>query len=222
MIDLCFMLADLGRPQYRIAAEAMLTSARACMEFVPVQLSDRESKPAPGVDLVVRDDVRRENVMIARAKLFRDYVKHASNNSVMCDADVAWQRDPSELFDGSFDVGVCWRSWHAAMPYYGGLILVRHGSEAALEFLNDWWFLIATMPPELQKWWGDQLSLAILLGRGKPNSLVNLNGCRVKVFDGADVMFQIADIEQKPPTNAYCVHRQGKVKAAMMARDAAA
>lgn len=216
------MLADLGRPQYRVAAGDMLTSARACMKFNPVQLSDATSEPASGVDLVVRDQVRRENVMLARAKMLRDYAKHASHNVVMCDADVIFQRDPGELFDGTFDIGVLWRAWHAAMPYYGGLILIRHGSEAALEFLNEWWFLIAMMPPELQKWWGDQLSLAILLGRGKPNSLVSLSGCRVKVFDGADVMFQIADIEQKAPASAYCVHRQGKVKAAMIAREAAA
>lgn len=218
MIDLAFMLAEVGHEKfYRPLASQMIESAKACMTARFVQFADRVSDPLPGVSVVVREDVEKDNLMMMRSKLLRDYVRHSSGHIVMCDADVTWQRDPEPLFDGSFDIGVAWRADQEAMPYCGGLLMIRHGSEAAQRFLNEWWFMQVTMPPVLKKWWGDQVALAVMIGRGVPGEVKNVNGCRVRIFDCGDTLFQISDEHQTAPASALCRHYKGKVKGKMIA-----
>lgn len=222
VIDLCFMLVDLGSGQYRKLASEMVDSAwRAGLEFRSVQFSDEATEAGTGGGVRRLSDVHEGNLMLKRAEMLKDYARIASGHTIMCDCDVVWQRDPTPLFDGSFDIGLCWRTGQPSMPYMGGMVLVRHGSEAAIEFLNEWWFTIVTMPKTLHRWWGDQLALASMLGRQAPGSVVSVNGCRVKIFDSGDLMFQVADADQKAPQSAYARHYKGKAKSAMLEKGAA-
>ena len=215
MIDLCFMLAETGFPQYRPLAQQMLESAQKCMRGRGIQFADEHSEPLPGIAALLRSDVTRENMMLKRVEMLRKYARTADHNMVLTDVDVVWQNDPSPLFDGSFDIGVVWRAGHPAMPYCGGFVMVRHGSEAAIDFITEWWFACTSMPKVLQKWWGDQLALAFLIGRQRPNTLVNVAGCRVKIFDAGDVLFQVADVNQRSNPKAMCRHYKGKAKAGL-------
>lgn len=210
------MHADIGRPQYRLVAQRMTSSAKNTMKARIVQFADDKSQAIDGADLIVRADVSDRNIMLRRAEMMREHARCAHGHMVMCDADLIWQRDPSMLFDLPFDIGLMWRSGRPAMPYCGAMIYVRHGSEAAIEFLSDWIFTIKSLPPKLHGWWGDQLALAAMLGRRTPNQSVGYNGCLVHIFDGGQHIFTMKEPDQKAPEIAVARHYKGVVKEAWL------
>lgn len=220
-VDLCFMHAEVGHPYipgsekaYRPLAERMVESFNNCTDDDEgiIQFADMESEPIQGAHSIIRSKVTRENLMVKRAESLRDYARKASHNMVMADVDMVWKQNPAPIFKEDFDVGLCWRAADPAMPYIGCLMFIRHGSEAALNFLIERCYVASAMPAEMRVWWGDQLSLTCMLGPGKPNTLVNYNGCKIRIFDAGRIMFNIDGPGQKPPEGVFVTHYKGDRK----------
>lgn len=210
MLDLVFMHADIGFPAYRPLAETMIESAKAIFECRPIQIADLNSEPIRGTERLIRSDINAQNMMIKRPEILAATVhSKAQSNVIACDADIVWLRDPHELFNGTFDLGLIWRAQAPAMPYLGCLLLIRQQSEAAVQFLSDWVWTISGMPAELKSWWGDQLALASMLGRQDPNTTIVSRGCRIKLFDAGDIVGTMHTKEHTVANRVYCKHYKG-------------
>ena len=210
MIELCFTHADLGQDAlYRPLATKCLETWEAVTGAPSAQFRDMTSPHVGAGRKVIRKDFTRNQFSLKRTECLKDYARHARGNLVATDCDMEWRASPAPLFDEDFDIGLCWRTGNPGMPYYAGFVMVRHGSEAAIQFLTEWWFTIANLPAEAQTWWGDQWALAAMLGRGEPNTTKNFMGAKVRLFDAGRVFFNMQAKDQTPPDGIYATHVKG-------------
>ncbi len=208
MTELVFTHAELGGLKYRAMAER----CAATFTGEVAQLADMKSEPIRGATAILRLDFTTNNFALKRIEALKDYLKAARGDVIAADCDMVWKRETSPLFDADFDIGVCWRTGSPSMPYYAGFVMIRHGSEAARQFITDWWFTIACQPKDLQPWWGDQIALAAMLGQQRPNTTVDINGCMVRIFDAGRVFFNMQSEGQKHPDGVYAIHFKGDKK----------
>jgi len=194
VIELAFTYADFGDGKYYdLAEECRMTACAAGFGRVT---------RLPGGE--------RHNLMLKRIEGLKNHMREAEGDLVYSDCDMRWLKSPEPLFDGSFDVGVMWRTGNPPMPYLACMVLLSRASEAAVHFVTEWWFTIATMPKEMQGWWGDQVALASMLGRQKPNTMVDFEGCRVRIFDSGPIIHNTAG--NTAPEGVYAIHHKGQLK----------
>lgn len=216
MIDLCFLHAEIGRPEYRPMTGKMVRSFREIATDGDriVQFADATSEQIEGVDVLTRaEGLCKENLMLGRIGFLQEHFRLAAGHIVLSDADMIWHRNPNDIFDEDFDIGLLWRVGVPSMPYLGGLVFARQGSEAALHFITNWHGLARTLPREMHGWWGDQLALAIMLGsQGKPNRTTDWQGARVKIFDAGKILHSVRWPGQPAAPGTYATHYKGAKK----------
>lgn len=209
------MHAEIGTPEYRPFTQKMIASFKTVAKPGDrlIQFADLESPALEGVDDVVRaGPIGLNNIMLARIGMLREFFRNATGHIVLSDADMLWHKNPGELFDEDFDIGVTWRVGSPAMPYLGGMIFARQGSEAALHFIMCWYGLASTLPKVIKGWWGDQITLAFMLGEGKPHRTMDWHGVRVKMFDSGRIIHNVRWPDQPAPEGTYATHYKGAKK----------
>lgn len=186
-IDVVFFHIDLAtatqapfeKPDY----QAMLAHAAAVAKHrAPgariVLLTDERTQISADLrlDRVVRSRIETVELMVDRLRLARDFLAsgEAAENVVFLDTDVAVNRNPAEIFDGSFDVALTWRSDPPDNPFNAGVVLCRSGAPAvrfydhliaSLNELDKYPAAIARFGSGgVRRWWGDQLAMAATVG----------------------------------------------------------
>jgi tetratricopeptide (TPR) repeat protein len=241
-IDIAFFHVDLPgtaspfeKPDYR----AMLVQAAAIARHrAPgariVLLTDEHTQPPAGlrVDRIVRGPVDGSRLMFDRMRMERNFLASgdATGGVVFLDSDVAINRSPAEIFDGSFDVALTWRTnpWDA--PFNGGVTLYRAGP-AALRFYDH---LIAThaaletfaavkarFPEGMARWWGHQLAMAATVGwdefARRKSDRMTVDGTAVRFLSSDDYNFAM-DPALPPPEGLdrrFFIHFKGSRKAGL-------
>lgn len=114
-------------------------------------------------------------LMYERMRLQQLYLRSRPSEraSVFMDTDVVMNRDPAEVFQQQFDIGLTWRTGFPDAPFNGGLIFAGPGDKA-LGFLTDARACYDSMvgspavgalfSRSIKGWWGDQFALAALVG----------------------------------------------------------
>lgn len=218
MPEVAFFYCDLGvrEPDYGKLSATMVRSLRSHAPDVRVvQLSDMRTPRVDGVDTIARldEEVTSRNIMLARMAMFSKHIRHANGPTIYCDVDSLWLRAP-DFSMADFDIGVLYRAGQPAMPYVGCMIYTRP-NERAIRFWAEWSCLMQALPDRLHSWWGDQVSLALLLGLdGMPGDRINVRGCRVGILDAYEHAMIPSFKDQD--MNAAMVHFKGKSRKEMM------
>lgn len=125
------------------------------------------------------------HLMRAETRTWRDYVSSdvLRGPTVLMDIDILLQRDPSSLFDGSFDIGLTYTTDATLHPFNAGVILINPRSRKSplLNFFAQLDEYVATLGPEHQEWYGDQMALAHAVGA---DNAAGWRGVTDRVNDG--------------------------------------
>lgn len=215
-LEVAFFYADFGFAGYRDLAKTYISSLKkVAPDAVITQLSDKNAQQLDGVDNVGRYNIQCEpdNIMAVRTAMYSKHVRHAKGPLVYTDLDCMWLKRPS--FDGcDWDIGVVYRAGQPAMPYNCGMIYTKP-NERAVDFWGEWAFLHGSLPRCLHGWWGDQISLALLLGLdAKPGDTLTCHGARIGILDAYDHAFIPTDVNQD--VNAVLIHFKGPTRKELM------
>jgi len=172
-------LSQVAGTDYHALLARTVAVARRHADARITVLTDRHTKfdPSLGIDELVRDDVNTAQLMYERMRLQRAYIARVGGaNVIFLDTDVLINRDPSDLFDGSFDIGLLWRTDFPDSPFLGGAILAC-ANAAALRFydlaleayheLESFPAVQVRHPDGIRRWWGDQYALAAVVDWGR-------------------------------------------------------
>ena len=170
------------------------------------------------------------HLMRAETQTWRDYVASDAvrGPTVLMDIDILVQRDPSSLFDGSFDIGLTYTKEPTLHPFNAGVILIdpREKRSHCLNFFTMLDEYVAGLVPEYQEWYGDQMALANVVGTDDVSTwrgIVNreTDGVRLRAFPSEDWNASLAlDADNKPVFAAMpdsgLVHFKGERKGLML------
>ena len=145
----------------------MVDSVRKVMPGLPIlQMTDMLTPPVPGVDMIARKEYD--------GKLMTFRMRHLADleeDFITLDTDVIVRKDLRHIFESSFDVALTMRQSAVtslngidlakAMPYNTGLMLSRNP-----RFWRDALAVLLELKPETHLWWGDQLSVKVVVETG--------------------------------------------------------
>ena len=84
--------------------------------------------------------------------------------TVLIDVDLLVQKDPFDLFDGEFDIGLTYTDDPALHPFNSGVIFVDPSRPAVISrYFDRVVERVKSYGPEFQEWYGDQMAIAALL-----------------------------------------------------------
>jgi Tfp pilus assembly protein PilF len=248
-IDIVFFHVDLPgttaspfeKPDYQaMLVDAVAIARRRSPTAHIVLLTDEHTQLRSDirVDRVVRGQADRAQLMFDRMRLERDFLasRDATRNVVFLDSDVAINRPPEEIFDGSFDVGLTWRNNPFDAPFNGGVALYRSGP-AAVRFydhliathieLERYPPVVARFPEGMRRWWGHQLAMAATVGwtdfARRQSDRLAVDGTVVRFLPSDDYNVTVDTALPSPRglEQKYFIHFKGSRKAGL-ARYAAA
>lgn len=177
---------------------------------------------------VARFDVDASQLMYSRMRCYRALIvsKAVSGPTLLLDTDVCVQRDFAPVFDGSFDLGLTYRTqpgnWH--MPVNEGLIMLADGAScAAASFFSaalnvyEW---MASQPWikerygfDVRNWRGGQLSLNAVIDRKTPPfspDAAIVAGARVKYLPAESYNYSIKSTDDlKSLGTKFAIHFKG-------------
>jgi Tfp pilus assembly protein PilF len=242
-LDIVFFHVDLPgataspfeKPDYRmmLVQAAAIARQRAPGARIVLLTDERTDPPAElRVDRIVRGKVDGARLMSDRMRLERDFLASgtAAGGVVFLDSDVAINRSPEEIFDGSFDVALTWRGNPPDAPFNGGVALYRTGP-AAIRFydhliethaaLEQYPAVIARFPEGMARWWGHQLAMAATVGwnefaRRRSDRLA-IDGAAVRFLSSDDYNFAMDPALPTPPglDRRFFIHFKGSRKAGL-------
>jgi hypothetical protein len=204
-----FMHVDvLGNEVSRKLAQIMVRSVREAMPSADiVQLTDTNTLPLAGVHACIHRRMEFPWLMLYRLDHFRN-LPH--ERAMFIDTDAVVQKDTEVVFERPFDVALTRRTGVILvdgknivpeMPYNSGVMFSRGQA-----FWNDCYEYCATLPNEQKHWYGDQMTLKVLVDRGKHNVLEL--SCNEFNYSPSQ---ELEDVSGK-----YVVHYKGKRKKWML------
>ncbi len=107
-----------------------------------------------------------ERLMVEEVECWQAYFASDLFNgpTVLIDVDLLIQKNPFEIFDGEFDVGLTYTDDPALHPFNSGVIFVDPSRPPIIQRYFD---LLAervqNYAPEYQEWYGDQMAIAAML-----------------------------------------------------------
>lgn len=143
--------------------------------------------------------------------------------TVFIDHDILVQRDVSEIFDQSFDVGVTWRP-RGGSPHpinAGVLFLDPSRRDRVRDFFYRLLSCAQSLPTEFWRWYGDQEALEKVLGAGhfrrdKPPRRIKVGSTTIRPFPAQQFNYSATyGSEHLHAPEPHIVHFKGKRKAAM-------
>lgn len=171
-------LSPFDKPDYHAMLARSIAVARAKTPSAKiVLLSDEQTRFSPElrVDAIRRNPLILSDLMYERMRMELEFLASSDcdGDTVFLDSDVIVNRDPADIFDGTFDVGLTWRSDPPDAPFNGGVAFYRK-TPAALKFyrhliethhaLESFPAVIARFPEGMRRWWGHQLAMAATVG----------------------------------------------------------
>jgi hypothetical protein len=170
------------------------------------------------------------HLMRAETQTWREYVSSEAlrGPTVLMDTDMLLQHDPAPLFDGAFDIGLTYTNDATLHPFNAGVILIDPRAHKApmLNFFAQLDEYVATLGPEHQEWYGDQMGLAQAVGTDDASSWRGVvdrvnDGIAMRLFPAADWNASLAlDADNKPiftaMPDAGLVHFKGDRKGQML------
>jgi tetratricopeptide (TPR) repeat protein len=234
-VDLPGTASPFEKPDYRaMLVQAVAIARRRAPDAHIVLLTDERTEPPSGlqVDRVIRGPVDGSRLMFDRMRMERNFLAsgEATGGVVFLDSDVAINRSPAEIFDGSFDVALTWRTNPSDAPFNGGVALYRAGP-AALRFydhliathgaLENYPAVKARFPEGMARWWGHQLAMAATVGwtefGRRTSDRIAVDGTAVRFLSSEDYNFAM-DPALPPPQGLdkrYFIHFKGSRKAGL-------
>lgn len=187
--------------EYRNVLTQSMQSVRAAAPGCRiVLLTNRADEAFEHLDLVFQVPVDTNRLMYSRMKAYREVAAQGAilGPAYFLDTDIYHARNMASAFDGSFEIGLTYRTQPAFthMPINEGVILAAVGSApATLRFFDAclaYYDEFAQHPSVLKRynfdvrhWRGGQLALAAFVGWTVPPRApenVNLHGVRVRFF----------------------------------------
>lgn len=170
------------------------------------------------------------HLMRAETQTWREYVSSDAlrGPTVLMDIDILLQRDPTPLFDGSFDVGLTYTNDATLHPFNAGVILIDPTKRKS-PMLNFFAMLdetVVDLVPEEQEWYGDQIALVQAVGVDDVSAWRGVvdrenDGISLRLFPAAEWNASLAlDTDNKPVfaalPEAGLVHFKGERKGLML------
>jgi len=214
-----FFYIDYGDPAYGLMAEMMVASVKMTMpDYKVALLTDASPTNIAGIDLKLSADVKfeRNKLMPARMILINAFVgQYEDAQIILADPDILFTR-PVELFDTEYDVGLTWRGNYPSMPFNTG-IMTSTTSERAKKFWSFASDICQTLPAETQNWYGDQLSVALIVGLNafseRESDVIKAGKTNVKLLPGEKYNFSPNTLENQ---SADILHLKGDRKKLMI------
>jgi hypothetical protein len=204
--DILVYYADFGLP-YREHIERLAASARRILPEARLVLLTPTPDKVPDVfDATVVMDAMPpgEKLMLYRIWAQICWLVATNRKTIVCDVDLEFLRKP--VFDGSFDIGLLWRTNKPDQPINTGLTLVGPGQRRFWEHQAR---VAANLPLICHSWWADQLSLCLMTGIcHKAGDMLDIDGSRVRLFDASECCDVAKDIKE----NAWALHYKGARK----------
>jgi hypothetical protein len=107
------------------------------------------------------------HLMRAETRTWRAYIASDAvrGPTMLMDIDILLQKDPTPLFDGSFDIGLTYTKEPTLHSFNAGVILIDPIQRAAIrKFFTRLDDYVADLEPEYQEWYGDQMALVDVVG----------------------------------------------------------
>lgn len=155
-------------------------------------LTDAESSISGGFDNVLRCDFLQSELMLARLRMQRTAIEVLGKQRgliALLDTDTLLIAKLSDVFDGTFDVGITVRdrpveAFEVAMPYNNGVILVdcRERLSAVLEYFDELISRVEAMEKDLHAWSGNQFAVKELVGVHAAGATISIGRTRIRVF----------------------------------------
>lgn len=173
-MQLAYVYCDLGDQRYKALVDSMVTSARAVMPDVRItQISDNKTPIYPGVDASFIADVAcdKESICSFKGHFMAEFAMQCSDDLILCDVDLIWQKKPDFCDLNSDYLGVMYRQM-PSMPINSGIILSTSNAHAL-------WKEYQLVVDDLQEnkmggWFCDQIAAAIAWTRSSKISYLTM------------------------------------------------
>lgn len=218
-------------------------SARKAMPGARVRLMTDFSTSVPEgiVDDVLRYPVPSDRLMVARLLANAQFLDSGDfrHDTVFVDPAIYFLRDCRDAFRGEFDLGYTWRSdtvesRQDIMPLYAGVLFAPEGRGkpaaaflreclACLEALQGFPAVVDAYPQGIERWWGDQLAPAAVLGWQQfydiilpgRSDRVRVNGTVLRFFDAEAYNYAVREQSRDELAGRCIVNFKGERKRAM-------
>lgn len=161
-----------GNPQYIEYLKLSISSVRKAMPHAEIHVFTDIDADLPGVTKWLQIGGYSNPLMVENTIIWRDFCAAHEGVNIFLDPDVLMAKAPP-LFLA--DIAVTWRDnlgdFSRRMPYNTGVVVARGGQKSAL-FFNEMTDRISAMSDEDQKWYGNQIALAEMLGE-PPQQMVD-------------------------------------------------
>jgi hypothetical protein len=241
-IDIVMFYVDLPTSPSGIHLDGLDLLNTACASFQGAALRAPHARrifltdfdtPIPdnlNADEVIRVSIDREFPMYERMKAQENYLATRPNDraTVFIDVDIVINRDPIEMFEQDFDLGLTWRSQYPNQPINGGFLLAAPGNGAKTLFQNAvlCYEALALDPKlkqlwqqDLRTWWGDQIAWTTIIGyhdfAQHSSSVLRVNDATVRLLPCDEYNFTPEPNISYPPqflSSRYALHFKGNRK----------
>ena len=156
--------------------EIMAATIRRATPEVEIHLLTNSQSDVPdnlNCDQIFRFQTSRtqkecfERVMVEEVACWQAYFASEmfQGPTVLIDVDLLVQKNPFELFDSGFDVGLTYTDDASLHTFNSGVILI---DPTRREVINSYFDQVARLidgySPEFQEWYGDQMAISAMLG----------------------------------------------------------
>lgn len=170
---LAFLHVDIpGQEMSRTLAEIMVASAKRVMpDLEVVQLTNIGTPEIKGVDSSIRKKIIYPFLMQYRLSHFKDF----PGDAIFIDTDTVILRDLRPVFEKQFDVALTRRTGRIIVdgkdivpeqPFNTGVMFSRNPA-----FWSDVFDCCWKLNDDLKHWYGDQMSVKVVVDSGKFNIL---------------------------------------------------
>jgi hypothetical protein len=155
----------------------------------------------------VDSEVDTRAMMRERNRMQLEYVERHADEGIpfiFLDTDILLNIDPLVLFSETYDIGLTWRE-NSDMPINGGIVLARNRNPSATKsFYRQLYQNQIDDPLELAKWFGEQRSMARIVGL-TPSQMK-----QSQVIAIADVVYRLlpCDTHNHTPRYLAVFHRK--------------
>jgi len=157
--------------EYLEMVRLSIDTVRHCAPDAEIHLFTDLPAGIPGINTYQDMEGYKVPLMIKNTEVWRDFCASQQGDVIFLDPDVLMARKPD--LEALQDIAVTWRDGlgdiSRRMPYNTGVVMAKCGQRSA-QFFNLMVQRIEAMPEEHQKWYGNQLALAELLG--EPNHVL--------------------------------------------------
>ena len=228
MINIVYFISQ--NSEYLDMAKLSIDTVRHCMPDAEIHLFTDLQLQIPDINTYVDLEGYKVPLMVKNTEVWRDFCASQRGEVIFLDPDVLMAKKPD--LEALSDIAVTWRDnlgdFSRRMPYNTGVVMARCNQRSA-QFFNEMVRRIERMPDDDQRWYGNQLALATLVGdvpqvfkdlwrhskRAPWEPALWIDGCQVNQIP-CDLYNWTPDGDE-PLMGQYFVHLKGNRKHRMRA-----